>query len=90
EDRKSKGLMAEMSSSVFLNESYTRKDAEHLMLSMPFRIYEEMGVMNHSKYIGTIQLDKQIAKRLDVEDIDLIRKYCRDGICKYYSGNRPL
>lgn len=90
EDRKSKGLMVETSSSIFLNDSYSRKDAEHLMLSMPFRIYEEMGVMSHSKYLGTIQLDKQIAKRLNVDDIDLIRKYSRDGICKYYSGNRPL
>lgn len=88
EDRKSKGLMAEMSSSIFLNDSYTRKDAEHLMLSMPFRIYEEMGVMNHSKFIGTIQLDKQIAKRLNPEDIALIRNYCLDGIQKYYQNNR--
>ncbi len=54
---------------------------------MPFRIYEEMGVMNHSKYIGTIQLDKQIAKRLNPEDVVLIRNYCLDGIQKYYQNN---
>jgi hypothetical protein len=57
---------------------------------MPFRIYEEMGVMYHSKYIGTIQLDKQIAKRLNMEDIHLIRKYCRDGIDNYYNGNATI
>lgn len=84
ESRKTKGLIAETSSSIFLTDSYTRKEAEHLMLSMPFRVYEEMGVMSHSKYIGTIQLDKQIAKRMDPEDIAIIRKSCREGIKKYF------
>lgn len=84
ENRKAQGLIIETSSSIFLRDSYTRKDAEHLMLSMPFRVYEEMGVMSHSKYIGIIQLDKQIAKRMDPEDIDIIQKSCIEGLKRYY------
>lgn len=54
------------------------------MLSMPFKVYEEMGVMSHSKYIGLIQLDKQIAKRLNPVDIEEIITSCKNGLAKYY------
>ena len=84
DERRRKGLAVEKDASIFQDENYTRKQAEQLMLSMPFRIYEEMGVMSHSKYVGTIQLDKQIAKRLNPEDIEEIRASCRAGLEKYY------
>ncbi len=93
EERKQTGLMVEKNASILLTDTYTKKDVEQLMLSMPFKVYEEMGVMSHSRYIGTIQLDKQIAKRLDPEDIELIRQSCRDGINKYFgeeSSDRTL
>lgn len=51
---------------------------------MPFKVYEEMGAMNHSKYIGTLQLEKQIVKRLNSEDIEEIKTACNDGIISYY------
>lgn len=60
------------------------KIIERLMLSMPFKVYEEMGVMSHSKYIGLIQLDKQIAKRLNPQDIEDIIESCKNGLTKYY------
>lgn len=85
-DRKEQGLIVEKNSSIFLSDTYTRKEAERLMLSMPFRVYEEMGVMSHSKYIGLIQLDRQIAKRMNPEDFDNIRKSCSEGILKYYGA----
>lgn len=51
---------------------------------MPFKVYEEMGVMSHSKYIGVIQLDKQIAKRLNRQDIEEIMVSCKNGLAKYF------
>ena len=71
---------------IFMTMDYTAKDAERLMLANPFKVYEEMGVMSHSKYVGTIQLDKQIAKRLNESEIDRIRDICRSALKKYYNG----
>ena len=84
DDRIDRGLIAEKQSSIFNTKDYTEKDAERLMLSMPFKVYEEMGVMSHSKYIGVIQLDKQIAKRLNPTDIEEIITLCKNGLAKYY------
>ena len=84
DDRIERGLIAEKQSSIFNTKDYTEKDAERLMLSMPFKVYEEMGVMSHSKYIGVIQLDKQIAKRLNPVDIEEIIASCKNGLAKYY------
>jgi hypothetical protein len=84
DDRAKKGLIVEKQSSILNKEIYTEKDIECLMLSMPFKIYEEMGVMSHSKYIGIIQLEKQIAKRLNQEDIAQIITSCKQGLSKYY------
>lgn len=86
EDRKERGLPLEKSSGIFLTKNYSRKQVEQLMLSMPFKVYEEMGVMSHSKYIGMIQLDKHIAKRLNDEDFETIRDACRNGLRKYYGA----
>ena len=84
DDRANKGLIAEKHSSILNTGGYTEKDVEQLILSMPFKVYEEMGVMSHSKYIGVIQLEKQIAKRLNPEDITEIIASCKQGIAKYY------
>ena len=84
DDRIDRGLVAEKQSSILNTNDYTDKDIERLMLSMPFKVYEEMGVMSHSKYIGLIQLDKQIAKRLNPQDIEDIIESCKNGLTKYY------
>ena len=84
DDRIERGLVAEKQSSIFNSNDYTDKDVERLILSMPFKVYEEMGVMSHSKYIGVIQLDKQIAKRLNQQDIEEIMISCKNGLAKYF------
>lgn len=78
------GLVAEKRSGLLTQIEYTRKDIETLILTNPFRVYEEMGVMRHSKYIGVLQLDKAIAKKLTEEDIEEIRLSCKTGLAKYY------
>lgn len=88
EERRRKGLIVEKGPSIFLSDKYSQKEAEQLLLSMPFKIYEEMGVMNHSKYIGTIQLKKQIVKRLNTKDIEEIKNTCNAGINNYYGKDK--
>lgn len=84
EERKAKGLFIEKDG-VFTLDEYTKKDVLNTMLTSPFKIYEEMGVMRHAKCLGCIQLDKQIAKKLSRDDVNKIRELCIGGIKSYYS-----
>lgn len=84
EDRIKKGLPAEKKNCIFTKGDYTRKDVERLILSMPFKRFEGMGYMRHSKYLGVIQIDKSIMKTLDDDDISTILTYCTDALERYW------
>ena len=40
--------------------------------------------MRHSKYIGTLQLDKSIAKELNNDILEEIFKCCTDALERYW------
>lgn len=84
EDRIKKGLPAEKKNCIFTKGDYTQKDVERLILSMPFKRFEGMGYMRHSKYLGVIQIDKSIMKTLDDDDISVILTYCTDALERYW------
>ncbi len=84
EDRIAKGLPAENKNCIFTRGSYTMKDVEKLILSMPFKRFEDMGYMHHSKYLGIIQIDKSIMKNLDDDDISELLTYCSGALDKYW------
>lgn len=84
EDRKAKGLPAEKKKCIFTEGGYSQKDVQRLILSMPFKRFEDMGFMRHSKYIGTLQLDKSIAKELNNDILEEIFKCCTDALERYW------
>jgi len=84
EDRKNKGLVIEKGNCIFTKDSYTKNDVKRLILNNPFKRFEDMSFMHHSKYVGTIQLDSCIAKNLTVDEINLIEKICTKKIEEYY------
>lgn len=84
EDRIKRGLPAEKKNCIFTKGDYSLKDVERLILSMPFKRFEGMGYMRHSKYLGVIQIDKSIMKTLDDEDISTILTYCTDALERYW------
>ena len=51
---------------------------------MPFKRFEGMGYMRHSKYLGIIQIDKSIMKTLDDNDISEILTYCTNALDRYW------
>lgn len=87
EDRIKKGLPAEKKNCIFTKGDYTIKDVEKLILGMPFKRFEGMGYMRHSKYLGIIQIDKSIMKTLDDDDISTILTYCTDALDRYWGSN---
>ena len=84
EDRIKKGLPAEKKNCIFTKGGYTAKDVERLILSMPFKRFEGMGYMRHSKYLGIIQIDKSIMKDWTDADAVALQKCCSDALERYW------
>lgn len=84
EDRIAQGLPAEKKKCIFTKGSYTEKDVERLILSMPFKRFEDMGFMHHAKYLGTIQLDRSIVRKLTDADKNMLKQYCKRALDKYF------
>ena len=84
EDRIKKGLAAEKKTCIFTKGGYNKKDVERLILSMPFKRFEEMGYLHHSKYLGVLQIDKSIMKSLDENDFSDLLTYCSNALERYW------
>ena len=88
EERKKQGLQAEKKQCIFTKGNYSSKDVEKLILSMPFKRFEDMGYMHHSKYLGILQIDKSIMKSFDDDDMSDLLTYCTEGLEKYWNRNK--
>jgi len=84
EERIKQGLPAEKKNCLFTKGGYTDKDVETLILSNPFKRFEDMGYMHHSKYLGILQIDKSIMKSFDDNDVSDLLTYCTDALDKYW------
>ncbi len=84
EDRIMQGLPAEKKNCIFTKGGYTEKDVETLILSNPFKRFEDMGYMHHSKYLGVLQIDKSIMKSFDDNDVSDLLTYCSDALDMYW------
>lgn len=84
EKRKKNGLPAEKKNCIFTKDNYSQKDVQKLILSMPFKRFEDMGYMHHSKYIGTLQIDKAIMKNFDDNDMSDLLTYCEEALERYW------
>ncbi len=88
EDRVARGLCAERKPCIFTRGGYTEKEVERLILNMPFKRFEEMHIMRHSKVIGIIGMYRTLANRLTDEDIRQVRRDCHAAIDRYF-GDSP-
>ena len=84
EDRVERGLPAEKKNCIFTKGGYTDKDVERLILNMPFKRFEDMGFMHHAKYLGTIQIDRQIFKKLTPDDIRRLNSFSDAALSRYF------
>ena len=84
EQRIKNALPAEKKPCIFTKGGYTEKDVERLILSMPFKRFEDMGFIHHAKHLGIIQLEKAIFSRLGAQDIENIRARCTSALSAYF------
>lgn len=84
ESRRDSGLIVEKTNSIFAKGSYTDKEAERNILSNPFKRFEDMNMLRHTKTLGIIEVDSSVWKKLTDEDKTKIATICEEKLGAYY------
>ena len=84
EGRRTAGLAVEKKNSIFAKGGYTAKEAERNILSNPFKRFEDMQMLRHTKTLGIIQVDESVWKKLSKAEKAEIEKICDEKLEQYY------
>ena len=84
EARRAAGLKVEKANSIFTKGGYTDKDAERNILANPFKRFEDMNMMRHTKTLGVIEVDSTVWKKLTPEEKQRIECICDEKLVQYY------
>lgn len=84
EGRRAAGLPVEKENSIFAKGGYTDKDAERNILANPFKRFEDMQMMHHTKTLGIVQVDEAVWKRLTQEEKVEIERICEEKLTEYF------
>lgn len=82
--RKADGLIVEKKNSIYAKGGYTDKEAERNILSNPFKRFEDMNMMRHTKTLGVIEVDSSVWKHLNDEEKIRINEICDAKLDSYY------
>ncbi len=84
ESRRAGGLVVEKSNSIFAKGNYTDKEAERNILSNPFKRFEDMNMLRHTKTLGIIEIDSTVWKKLTADEKQYIENTCDGKLKEYY------
>ena len=84
EGRRLLGQKVEKANSIFAKGGYTDKEAERNILANPFKRFEDMNMMHHTKTLGIVQVDESVWKALSAEEKMEIERICNEKLTKYY------
>ena len=84
ESRRGEGLPVEKANSIFAKGGYTDKEAERNILSNPFKRFEDMNMMRHTKTLGVVEVDPVVWKKLSEKDHTYILAICEEKLTEYY------
>ena len=84
EGRRTAGLPVEKQNSIFAKGGYTNKEAERNILANPFKRFEDMQMLRHTKTLGIVQVDESVWKRLSKDEKAEIEKICDEKLEAYY------
>ena len=85
EARRAEGLIVEKKNSIFAKGGYTDKEAERNILSNPFKRFEDMQMIRHTKTLGIVQVDEAVWKHLSADEKDEIKSICDEKLEAYFS-----
>ena len=84
EGRRAAGLSVEKKNSIFAKGGYTDKEAERNILSNPFKRFEDMQMLRHTKTLGIVQVEETVWKHLTAEEKDEIERVCDEKLQNYF------
>lgn len=85
ENRRNAGLTVEKGNSIFAKGGYTDKDAQRNILSNPFKRFEDMQMLRHTKTLGIIEVENTVWKNLSDDEKREINSICDTKLDEYYS-----
>lgn len=88
ESRRNAGLVVEKANSIFAKPDYTDKQAERLILIYPYKRFENMNMMHHTKTLGVVEVDSTVWKKLTDAEKKWIEAICDERLEKYYQRIR--
>ena len=69
---------------IFAKGGYTDKEAERNILSNPFKRFEDMQMLKHTKTLGIVRVDEAVWKHLTAEEKVQIESICNEKLEQYY------
>ena len=84
EGRRIMGYIVEKPNSIFAKGSYTDKEAERNILANPFKRFQDMQMLRHTKTLGIIQIDEAVWNKLSNADKVEIERICNQKLEQYY------
>lgn len=88
EARREPGLFVEKPNSLFAKVDYTDREAIRNILSNPFKRFEDMQMLRHTKTLGIVQVDEAVWNHLTKEKKDEICGICEEKLQKYFNRNK--
>ncbi len=85
EKRRAAGQKVEKANSIFAVGNYSDQEAERNILSNPFKRFEDMNMMRHTKTLGIIEIDGTVWKKLSEEEKKQVAEICDRKLAAYYS-----
>jgi hypothetical protein len=74
----------EKKNSIFAKGGYTDKEAERNILANPFKRFEDMQMLRHTKTLGIVQVEETVWKHLTAQEKDEIGRICEEKLAAYY------
>ena len=84
EARRAAGLVVEKGNSIYAKGGYTDAQAQRNILANPFKRFEDMQMLHHTKTLGVIQVEESVWKKLTQEEKREIERICNEKLDEYY------
>ena len=85
EGRRAARLVVEKPNSLFARGGYTDKEAERNILANPFKRFEDMQMLRHTRALGIVQVDESVWKKLTAGEKAEMEKICEEKLEQYFS-----
>ena len=85
EGQRAARLEVEKPNSLFARGGYTDKEAERNILANPFKRFEDMQMLRHTRTLGIVQVDESVWKKLTAGEKAEMEKICEEKLEQYFS-----